>query len=277
MIRKIKKITSGYFTQSFEDRSELSSGGPQKSLVSSHKRSFGRDNTGSMSIRHRGAGVKKRYRIISSLDEFKGMTAKVTDLQYDPNRSANIALLELNNGSKKYIIAPAQLKRGDEISFKESSNVNTGDRAMLKNIPVGSQVHNIEITPGSKGCFARSAGTFATLMAIEDKHALLRMPSGELRNVNESCLASAGQVSNIDHGNIKIGMAGRNRRKGIRPSVRGKAMNPNSHPHGGGEGVNPIGLKYPKTPWGKIAIGKKTRKKKNSDKLIVKTRAHKKR
>lgn len=277
MIRKVKKITSGYFQQSFEDRSNLSSGGPQKSQITGHKRSFGRDNTGTMSIRHRGAGVKRRFRIISSLEEFKGMTAVVIDLQYDPNRSANIALVELNNGVKKYIIAPAELKRQDKISFKESSNLSFGDRAQLKNILVGSQVHNIEMMPGSKGCIARSAGTFATLMAIEDKYALLRMPSGELRKINENCLASVGQVSNIDHGNIKIGMAGRNRRKGIRPSVRGKAMNPNSHPHGGGEGVNPIGLKYPKTPWGKIAIGKKTRKKKNSDKFIVKTRADKKR
>ena len=277
MIRKLTKLTSGYFKQSFEDRSDLSSNGPQKSLVKKHHRSFGRDETGSMSIRHRGSGVKKRFRIISSLEDFKGMKATVTDLQYDPFRTANIALVELENGAKRYIIAPLDLKRGDVISLKESENVKTGDRAQLKNIPVGSLVHNIELTPGSKGSIARSAGTFATLMAIEDKYALLRMPSGELRKVNQNCLASAGQVSNIDHGNIKIGMAGRNRRKGIRPSVRGKAMNPNSHPHGGGEGVNPIGLKYPKTPWGKIAIGKKTRKNKNSDKLIVKSRADKKR
>lgn len=277
MIRKLKKITSGYFEQSFEDRSNLSSGGPQKSLLSKHTRSFGKDNTGKISSRHKGAGVKRKYRVISSLEDFKNFSAKVIDLQYDPNRSANIALLELNNGSKKYIIAPVDLKRGDSISFKENAHVNSGDRAQLKNIPIGSSLHNIELVPNSKGAIARSAGTFATLMAIEEGYALLRMPSGELRKVNENCLASVGQVSNVDHSNIRIGMAGRKRRMGIRPSVRGKAMNPNSHPHGGGEGVNPIGLKYPKTPWGKIAIGKKTRKNKNSDKLIVKSRASKKR
>lgn len=273
MLKKVKRLTSGYFEASFEDRRALNKQKKAKSLIVKLDRSFGKDSTGTISSRHRGSGAKRLYRIISELS----CEAKVIDLQYDPNRSANIALVELENGAKKYILAADKLKVGDKIKVKEGGSMKVGDRAMLKNIPVGSIVHNIEIQPGSKGVFAKSAGTSAIFMAIEEGYALLKMPSGELRKVNEKCMASFGSVSNNEHSNLRIGKAGRKRLMGIRPKVRGKAMSPNSHPHGGGEGVNPIGLKYPKTPWGKVAIGKKTRGKKLSDKYIVKRRARKKR
>jgi large subunit ribosomal protein L2 len=274
MIRKVKRLTSGYFEESFEDRKALNKTSKVKSLIIKLERNFGKDETGKISSRHKGGGAKRMYRLISELSELNS-AVKVIDLQYDPNRSANIALVELEDGSKKYILAPDKLKVGETIKVKESGSMKIGDRAKLKNIPIGSGVHNIEIQPGSKGVFAKSAGTSATFMAIEEGYALLKMPSGELRRVNENCFASFGSVSNNEHSILKYGKAGRKRHMGIRPSVRGKAMSPNSHPHGGGEGVNPIGLKYPKTPWGKIAIGKKTRKAKLSDKLIVKHRAKK--
>lgn len=274
MLKKVKRLTSGYFEQSFEVRSDLNKLKKVRSLTMRLKKNNGRDDTGRISSRHLGGGVKKIYRIISDLSDIK-TPSKVIDIQYDPNRSANIALLEAENGRKRYIISPEKLKIGSVISYKEEENLKTGDRAMLKNIPVGSSIHDIEISPRSKGKFARSAGTFATLMAIEEGYALLKMPSGEHRKVHEKCLASLGQVSAIDHGNVRIGKAGRMRHMGKRPTVRGKAMHPAAHPHGGGEGVNPIGLKYPKTPWGKIAIGKKTRAKKLSDKYIISRRKKK--
>ena len=274
MLKQVKRLTSGYFDGSFEVRSDLNKLRKVKSLTMRLKKNNGRDDTGRISSRHLGGGAKKIYRVISDLSDIK-TPSKVIDIQYDPNRSANIALLETEDGRKRYIISPEKLKIGSVISYKEEENLKTGDRAMLKNIPVGSSVHDIEILPYSKGKFARSAGTFATLMAIEEGYALLKMPSGELREVHEKCLASLGQVSAIDHGNVRIGKAGRMRHMGKRPTVRGKAMHPAAHPHGGGEGVNPIGLKYPKTPWGKIAIGKKTRAKKLSDKYIISRRKKK--
>lgn len=276
MVRKVKKLTSGYFEQSFEDRKDLNKVKKVKSLLTKLSSSHGKDATGRISSRHKGSGAKRIYRIISELTPDFG-PVKIIDIHYDPNRSANIALIELENGSKKYILAPEKIKVGDQIKVKESGSMKTGDRAKLINIPVGSQVHNIEIRPDSKGVIAKAAGTYATFMAVEEGYALLKMPSGELRRVNANCYASLGNVSNSEHSIIRIGKAGRKRHMGIRPTVRGKAMSPNSHPHGGGEAVNPIGLKYPKTPWGKIAIGKKTRKKQLSDKLIVKRRAKKKR
>jgi len=274
MVRKVKSLTSGYFEQSFEDRSGLNKVQKVKSLITKLERNHGKDATGRISCRHKGSGAKRLYRIVSHLAKEFG-NSKVLDLHYDPNRSANIALIETQSGQKKYILAPNNIKIGDYVSHKDSGNMNIGDRAELANIPIGSTVHNIEISPLSGGVIAKAAGTGATLMAIEEGYALLKMPSGELRRVNAKCSASVGNVSNTEHSIIKIGKAGRRRHMGIRPSVRGKAMSPNSHPHGGGEAVNPIGLKYPKTPWGKVAIGKKTRKNKLSDKLIVKRRAKK--
>jgi len=270
MIRSQKRISSGYFEESFEERSHLSKSRPLKSLILKIKRNTGRDDTGQISTRHKGGGVKKLFRVISTLDQFMGEEAKVIRLEYDPNRSANIALVELPFGVKRYIIAPDKLKVGDTITSQEKVEIKAGNRAKLENIPVGTQVHDIQLYPQSKNRIARSAGTYAVLMALDGEWALLKLPSGELRKINRACFASVGQVSNTDHKNIKIGKAGRKRKMGVRPTVRGKAMHPAAHPHGGGEGVNPIGLKYPKTPWGKVAIGHKTRGKKISDKFIVK-------
>ncbi len=275
MIRIKKRISSGYINESFEDRSSLHRGAPVKSLVKTKKEKSGRDDRGRISIRHRGAGAKRKYRLVSSLDEFIGMKAEVIRKEYDPNRSAYLILVKFENGQLRYLIAPEQVKIGDKISASDSVDAEAGNRSQLKNLPVGSQVSDIELYPGSMSHLARSAGVYATLMAMDKDYALMKLPSGELRRVSGECYASFGQVSNPDHSNIRIGRAGRKRRMGIRPSVRGKVMSPRAHPHGGGEGVNPIGLKYPKTPWGKIAIGKKTRKAKNSDKFIIKKRSAK--
>lgn len=275
---KIKKSShAGKIIQTFEDRSMLYKGKPVRSLTISLKRSFGRDAKGHISVRHKGGGVKKLYRIISTLDQFKGEKAVVQSLQYDPYRTAFIALVEFENGKKAYILAPEKIKVGQTVSGDEKADVNFGNRMMLKNIPTGTQINSIQFRPESKNLFATSAGASATIMALEAGYALIKMPSGEVRKINEKCFASVGQVSNSVHSRIKIGKAGRNRKIGIRPSVRGKAMHPAAHPHGGGEGVNSIGLKYPKSPWGQIAIGGKTRRKKFSDKFIVTGRKRKKR
>ena len=266
----IRRMSSGYIQESFEDRKELSKEKPIKSLLGKLSKPQGRDNRGRISVRHRGAGAKRLYRIVSTLDQCGTDEIKVIRLEYDPNRSANIALVELKNGSKKYIIAQDKLVPGTILKYSEKINVEIGNRSMLKNIPVGTQVSDIQIYPESLKYIARAAGTYATLMALEGEYALLRLPSGELRKIHQNCNATIGQVSNTKHNNVRIGKAGRKRHMGIRPTVRGKVMSPAAHPHGGGEGVNPIGLKYPKTPWGKIAIGKKTRRSKNSDKYIVK-------
>jgi large subunit ribosomal protein L2 len=256
--------------ESFEDRSGLSRVKPKKSLLSAKKKSIGRDNLGHITSRRRGGGVKRLYRQISTLDQFVGQGAKVTTIEYDPNRTAHIALVEFENGTKKYIIAPEKLKVGDKIDCEDSASQTIGSRRKLKNIPAGTQIYDIEMRPGSKSRLARAAGVMATIQAIEEPYALLKLPSGETRKIHFESFASVGQVSNSEHSNIRIGRAGRVRKMNRRPSVRGKVMSPRSHPHGGGEGVNPIGLKYPKTPWGKVAIGKKTRRAKNSDKFIVK-------
>jgi len=274
MIKLKKRITSGYITESFTDRAHLSKS-VQKSLVKRVKKHSGRDCTGKLSVRHRGGGAKKKYRIISTLDQFPGVEAKVLEFHYDPNRTAHLALIGLIDGRKRYIIAPDGLKVGDVIQSDPKRNLRIGDRSQLKNIIVGTQIHDIEVYPKSPSRFARSAGSYATVLAHDNNYALLKLPSGELRKVHENCYASIGQVSNVEQKNIQLGKAGRVRHLGIRPTVRGKAMHPAAHPHGGGEGVNPIGLKYPKTPWGKVAIGKKTRRNKKTDKFIVRRRVKK--
>jgi len=270
MIKLVKRMSSGYITESFEDRSGLSRVKPTKSLTSGQKKTIGRDNLGHISVRHKGGGVKRLYRKISSLDEFNGMSAKVMTLEYDPNRTANIALVQFENTVKRYILAPEGLAVGQTLVCSDKISTKKGNRAKLKDIQIGSQIYDIELYPGSRSHLAKAAGAYALLQAVEGTYALLKLPSGETRKVHFDSFASIGQVSNSEHSNVTIGKAGRNRKKNIRPSVRGKVMSPRSHPHGGGEGVNPIGLKYPKTPWGKIAIGKKTRRKKNSDKFILK-------
>ena len=253
---------------------EITKKEPEKSLVVRVKNTAGRNSYGKITVRHHGGGAKKLYRIVDFKRDKDGIPAKVAGIEYDPNRSANIALLVYADGEKRYIIAPEGLKDGDTVMSGATAEIRTGNCLPLRNIPIGAAVHNIELLPGRGGQIVRSAGAEAQLMAKEGKYATLRLPSGEMRMVPIDCRATIGVVGNGDHELVKIGKAGRTRHMGIRPTVRGSAMNPNDHPHGGGEGKAPVGHPGPMTPWGKKALGLKTRKgKKASDKLIVR-RAH---
>ena len=253
---------------------EVTKSTPEKSLVVRVKNNAGRNNNGKITVRHRGGGSKTKYRIIDFKRNKDGVPAKVAGIEYDPNRSANIALLHYADGEKRYILAPLGLKDGDILMSGENAEIKVGNCLPLKNIPGGYNIHNIELVPGKGGQMVRSAGNVAQLMAKEGKYATLRLPSGEMRLVPINCRATIGQVGNADHELIKIGKAGRKRHMGIRPTVRGSVMNPNDHPHGGGEGRSPIGRPSPMTPWGKPALGYKTRnKKKKSNKYIVRSRA----
>jgi large subunit ribosomal protein L2 len=252
---------------------EITKKQPEKSLVVALKKNSGRNNQGKITVRHRGGGATKKYRIIDFKRLKDNVPAKVAAIEYDPNRSANIALLSYADGEKRYIIHPHGLKVGDVIISGEQQDIKVGNAMPLMNMPVGTIVHNIEMKPGKGAQMVRSAGNSAQLMAKEGNYALVRLPSGETRQVRKECRATIGQVGNIDHENISIGKAGRKRHMGIRPTVRGSVMNPNDHPHGGGEGRSPIGRPNPVTPWGKPALGYKTRKKnKASDKYIVSKR-----
>lgn len=252
---------------------EITKSTPEKSLCISLKKNSGRNNQGKITVRHRGGGSKIKYRIIDFKRTKDDVPAKVTAIEYDPNRSANIALVTYADGEKRYILAPYKLSVGDTIVSGPTVDIKIGNALPLINIPVGTIIHNIELKPGKGAQLVRSAGNSAQLMAKEGKLALLRLPSGETRYVRSECRATIGQVGNIDHENINIGKAGRTRHMGIRPTVRGSVMNPCDHPHGGGEGRTPIGRPAPVTPWGKPALGYKTRKKhKSSDKLIVSKR-----
>jgi len=250
---------------------------PEKKLLRPLKKKAGRGRSGRITVRHKGGGAKRLYRQIEFGQEKLGATAKVEALEYDPNRTSFIALLSYEDGERRYILAPQGLKVGDEVIFSEKAPLKVGNRQKLKNIPVGTFLYNIEIEPGRGGRLVRGAGTSTQVMAQEGKYTHLKMPSGELRKILNECFASVGEVSNPEHRFRKLGKAGRARWKGRRPQVRGSAMVPASHPHGGGEGKAPIGLKHPKTPWGKLAIGGKTRKKKWTDKLIIERRRKKKR
>ena len=250
---------------------EITKNDPEKSLLAPIKKNAGRNSQGKITIRHRGGGEKRKYRIIDFKRNKDGIPAKVSSIEYDPNRSANIALLVYADGEKRYIIAPYKLQVGDAVVSGADSDIKMGNALPLKNIPVGTIIHNIEMKAGKGGQLARSAGNSAQLMAKESEYAQVRLPSGEVRLVRIECKATIGQVGNLDHENITIGKAGRKRHMGIRPTVRGSVMNPCDHPHGGGEGRAPIGGQ-PKTPWGKPALGYKTRKSKTSDKLIVRKR-----
>ncbi len=253
---------------------EVTKSSPEKSLVVRVKYHAGRNSYGKITVRHHGGGAKKLYRIIDFKRNKDGIEAKVAGIEYDPNRSANIALLQYADGEKRYILAPLGLKDGDKVMSGENVEIRVGNCLPLRNIPIGASVHNIEMKPGKGGQLVRSAGNSAQLMAKEGKYATLRLPSGEMRMVPIDCRATIGQVGNQDHELIKIGKAGRKRHMGIRPTVRGSVMNPNDHPHGGGEGKAPIGRPGPVTPWGKPALGLKTRKKnKTSNKMIVRRRA----
>lgn len=278
-IKVYKPTTSGRRKSSVQTFKDITKNKPEKSLVVPIKRKAGRGSNGRISVRHRGGGAKRFYRIIDFKQDKFDLPATVETIEYDPNRNARIALIKYEDGEKKYIIAPIDLKVGGTIiSSQNRTEIKTGNRMPLENIPVGSMIYNIELIPGKGAQLARGAGTSVQLMGVEGKFAQLKLPSTEIRLVPKNCLASLGQVSNPDYRHIRWGKAGRTRHRGFRPSVRGKAMNPCDHPHGGGEGSNPIGLKHPKTPTGKPAIGVKTRKKeKVSNKLIIKRRKTKKR
>ena len=255
------------------DFSEITKKSPEKSLTYSLKKNSGRNNQGKITVRHRGGGAKKKYRLIDFKRNKDGIPAKVATIEYDPNRTANIALLNYADGEKRYILAPVGIKVGDTLLSGPEADIKPGNALALKNMPVGTVVHNIELKAGKGAQLVRSAGVSAQLMAKEGNKALLRLPSGEMRYVSIECKATIGQVGNVEHANETIGKAGRKRHMGIRPTVRGSVMNPNDHPHGGGEGRSPIGRPSPVTPWGKPALGYKTRKKnKASNKLIVSRR-----
>ena len=255
------------------DFEEITTSTPEKSLLAKKKKTAGRNNQGKITVRHHGGGNRQKYRIIDFKRNKDDIPAKVASIEYDPNRTANIALLHYADGEKAYIIAPVGLKVGDELMNGAKAEVKVGNCLPLSEIPVGTEIHNIELYPGKGGQLVRSAGNSAQLMAKEGKYATLRLPSGEMRMVPIICRATIGQVGNIEHGLVNVGKAGRTRHMGIRPTVRGSVMNPNDHPHGGGEGRAPIGRPGPCTPWGKPALGLKTRKKKKaSNKLIVRRR-----
>ena len=258
---------------SVTDFSELSKTAPERSLLTSLKKKSGRNSYGRITVRHRGGAQRRKYRIIDFKRDKVGIPATVMTVEYDPNRSAFIALLQYEDGEKRYILQPAGLKVGDTVIAGPDADIKAGNALPLTSIPVGTVIHNIELYPGRGGQLARAAGNSAQLMAKENGYALLRLPSGELRNVSADCMATIGGVGNLDHENVKVGKAGRKRHMGWRPTVRGSVMNPCDHPHGGGEGKAPIGRPGPVTPWGKPALGYKTRNtKKPSDKLIVKRR-----
>ena len=272
-IKTYKPTTPGHRQMSVTDYSVLSMVEPEKSLLTSLKKNSGRNSYGRITVRHRGGGNRRKYRIIDFKRDKADMKANVLTIEYDPNRSAHIALVQYEDGEKRYIIAPNGLKVGDVIMSGPNADIKPGNALPMTNIPVGTFIHNVELHPGKGAQLARSAGIMAQLMAKEGAYALIRLPSGELRNVPVGCMATIGQVGNIDHENVKVGKAGRTRHMGIRPTVRGSVMNPVDHPHGGGEGKSPVGRPGPVTPWGKPALGYKTRAKHHrSDKFIVKRR-----
>ncbi len=251
---------------------ELSGTKPEKSLLVRLKRKAGRNNRAVITVRHRGGGSKRKLRIIDFKRNKIGVPGKAVSIEYDPNRSARIALINYVDGEKRYILAPVKLSLGDIVQSGEDVDIKPGNSLPLAFIPAGTLVHNIELEPGKGGQLVHSAGTAAQVISKEGKYILLRLPSTELRKFHEKCWATVGQIGNIDHENLKLGKAGAKRWLGIRPTVRGSAMTPRDHPHGGGEGRSPIGLKHPKTPWGKIALGHKTRRRKVSNKMIVRRR-----
>lgn len=273
-IKKVKPTTPGRRGASFEDFSDITKTEPEKSLIKIKKRRGGRNAQGKITVRHRGGGARRYIRIVDFKRDKFDIPAKVASIEYDPNRGARIALLNYKDGEKRYIIAPMNLKVGMEIvSSKKQLEINTGNAMPIEYIPAGIPVYNVELNPGQGGILARGAGNSISVMGTEGLYAQIKMPSGEIRLIRKECLCVVGQVSNLDKRHVKIGNAGRKRLLGIRPTVRGTAMNPVDHPHGGGEGNQSIGLKHPKTPWGKPALGVKTRKKgRHSDKLIISRR-----
>ena len=271
-IRNYKPTTNGRRKMSTLINTEITTDKPEKSLVVTIKKNGGRNNQGRITVRHKGGGEKRKYRIIDFKRNKRDIPGVVATIEYDPNRSANIALINYKDGEKRYIIAPKDLKVGMEIVSGENADIKVGNALPIMNIPVGTVIHNIELKPGKGGELARSAGASAQILGREGNYVMVRLSSGEQRKILGTCYATIGEVGNEDYELVKLGKAGRSRHMGIKPTVRGSVMNPNNHPHGGGEGRAPIGRKGPVTPWGKPALGYKTRKKKASDKLIVRRR-----
>ncbi|MFN8442240.1 MAG: 50S ribosomal protein L2 [Caldilineaceae bacterium] len=270
MAIKIYKATSaGRRNTSVSTFEEVTRSEPERSLLAPIRRKGGRNNSGHVTTRHQGGGHKRRYRIIDFKRDKHGVSAVVDSIEYDPNRSAYIALVVYKDGEKRYILAPSGLKVGDAILSGEGADIRPGNALPIRNIPLGTMIHNLELHPGRGGQIVRSAGNAAQVLAKDGPLAQIRLPSGEVRYISMDCLATVGQVSNADHANISLGKAGRKRWQGVRPGVRGVAMDPGSHPHGGGEGRSSIGMKSPKTPWGKKALGVKTRRNKRTNKFIV--------
>lgn len=271
-IKAYKPTSPGQRGRTDPTGEELTRTEPERSLLRPLRKRAGRNVHGRVTVRHRGGGHKRQYRLIDFKRDKVGIPARVGSIEYDPNRSARIALLVYADGEKRYIIAPLGLHVGDTLMSGEGAEIEVGHALPLERIPPGTMVHNVELAPGRGGQIARSAGTSVQLLAKEGEYVTLRLPSGELRLVRRECIATIGQVGNVDHGNIKLGKAGRKRWRGWRPTVRGSAMSPRDHPHGGGEGKAPIGMPSPKSPWGKKTLGKKTRRRKGSDKYIVRRR-----
>ena len=271
-IRNYKPTTPGRRKMSALVNEEITTSTPEKSLTVTLKKNSGRNNQGRITVRHQGGGVKRKYRIIDFKRNKLNVPGTVATIEYDPNRTANIALINYADGEKRYIIAPKGLEVGAEIEAGENADIKVGNALPIMNIPVGTMVHNIELRPGKGGELARSAGSSAQILGREANYVMIRLSSGEQRKVLGTCMATVGVVGNEDSSLVKVGKAGRKRLMGIRPTVRGSVMNPNDHPHGGGEGRAPVGRKAPMTPWGKPALGLKTRKKKQSDKFIVRRR-----
>ncbi|MBN1966149.1 MAG: 50S ribosomal protein L2 [Anaerolineae bacterium] len=276
-IKKYKPTSPGRRDMTASTFEEITKKKPEKALIEPIKKRAGRNNTGRITVRHRGGGHKRMYRIIDFKRDKFDCAGEVIAIEYDPNRSSRIALVQYEDGEKRYIIAPLGLQVGARIENGAAADIRVGNALPLNNIPVGSLVHNVELQPGKGGQMARAAGTSAQVLAKEGKYITLRLPSGEMRLVHARCMATLGQVGNTDHGNIKLGKAGRKRWLGWRPTVRGTAMDPNSHPHGGGEGRSPIGMPGPKTPWGKPALGKKTRRNKRTNQYIIRRRGSRRR
>ena len=272
-IRNYKPTTPGRRKMSALVNEEITTSTPEKSLTVTLKKNSGRNNQGKITVRHQGGGVKRKYRIIDFKRNKVNVPGTVATIEYDPNRTANIALINYADGEKRYIIAPKGLEVGTIIESGENADIKVGNALPIMNIPVGTMVHNIELRPGKGGELARSAGSSAQILGREGNYVMIRLSSGEQRKVLGTCMATVGEVGNEDSSLVKVGKAGRSRHMGIRPTVRGSVMNPNDHPHGGGEGRAPVGRKAPMTPWGKPALGLKTRKKKQSDKFIVRRRS----
>lgn len=276
-VKKYKPTTPGQRGMTGYTFEEITKSKPERALIKPLKKSGGRNVHGRITVRHRGGGHRRQLRMVDFKRDKVGIPAKVAAIEYDPNRTARLALLNYADGEKRYIIAPLDLKVGDTVLSGPVAEIRPGNSLPISNIPVGTMIHNIELYEGRGGQLVRSAGGSAQLLAKESDYAQVRLPSGEVRLIRQACTATIGQVGNVDHGNIKLGKAGRKRHLGVRPTVRGSAMSPRDHPHGGGEGRQPIGMPSPKSPWGKPTLGKKTRRNKKTDKYIVHRRGKKRR